>query len=160
MFPATATATVDMSWEYISKINLLFEKVFVRQFTFEIESILIPYICSLNRFMILIHMNTFQNSVENITLWLNVILPISFGIPLSLLCCIVLLSLSATSFIISTLDAGFPRRLANSKEASVFCGHVCENNSKLWWTGSSGLCYTIRESSSRSGRHFKKSPVS
>lgn len=68
MFPATATATVDMSWEYISKINLLFEKVFVRQFTFEIESILIPYICSLNRFMILIHMNTFQNSVENITL--------------------------------------------------------------------------------------------
>lgn len=52
MFPATATATVDMSWEYISKMNLLHEKVFVRQFTFEIESILIPYICSLNCFVI------------------------------------------------------------------------------------------------------------
>lgn len=67
MFPATATATVDMSWEYISKMNLLHEKVFVRQFTFEIQSILTLYMqlklfCDINPYEHL------QNSVENITL--------------------------------------------------------------------------------------------
>jgi len=49
--------------------------------------------------------------------------------PQSLLACIVLLSLSATSFIISTLDAvagcGCPAY------RTMFCGHVCEDDSKL-----------------------------